>query len=126
MLSIVPPTKDVSILISNSPKMNKARIFIESNSVRLSEHSGDYEAISKHNALKALEIQEKEYAWHDLVAKPDDLPEHREIVVVRIKFDMYHYAIATYSQIDGMWYLREDGEFYQTDKTIIKWQKINE
>lgn len=39
---------------------------------------------------------------------------------------MYHYAIATYSQIDGMWYLREDGEFYQTDKTIIKWQKINE
>ena len=106
--------------------MYKARIFIESNSVRLSEHSGDYEAISKHNALKALEIQEKEYAWHDLVVKPDDLPEHREIVVVRIKFDMYHYAIATYSQIDGMWYLREDGEFYQTDKTIIKWQKINE
>ncbi len=114
------------LLTNNSTKMNKARIFIESNSVRLSEHSGDYEAISKHNALKALEIQEKEYAWHDLVAKPDDLPEHREIVVVRIKFDMYHYAIATYSQIDGMWYLREDGEFYQTDKTIIKWQKINE
>lgn len=106
--------------------MNKAKIFIESNSVRLSEHSGDYEAISKHNALKALEIQEKEYAWHDLVAKPDDLPEHREIVVVRIKFDMYHYAIATYSQIDGMWYLREDDEFYQTNKEIIKWQKINE
>ena len=82
--------------------------------------------LRRNNALKALEIQEKEYAWHDLVVKPDDLPEHREIVVVRIKFDMYHYAIATYSQIDGMWYLWEDGEFYQTDKTIIKWQKINE
>nr|DAY26401.1 MAG TPA: hypothetical protein [Caudoviricetes sp.] len=106
--------------------MNKAKIFIESNSVRLSEHSGDYEAISKHNALKALEIQEKEYTWHDLAARPDDLPGHREIVVVKIKFDMYHYAIATYSQIDGMWYLREDDEFYQTNKEIIKWQKINE
>lgn len=39
---------------------------------------------------------------------------------------MYHYAIATYSQVDGMWYLREDDEFYQTDKEIVKWQKINE
>lgn len=106
--------------------MDKAKIFIESNSVKLSEHSGDYEAISKYNALKALEILEKEYAWHDLSTRPDDLPEHREIVVVRIKFDMYHYAIGTYSQVDSTWYLREDGEFYQTDKEVIKWQKINE
>ena len=106
--------------------MDKAKIFIESNSVRLSEHSGDYEAISNPNALKALEIQEKEYAWHDLVARPDDLPEHREVVVVKIKFDIYHYAIGTYSRIDGMWYLREDEEFFQTNKEIIKWQKVNE
>lgn len=39
--------------------MNKAKIYIESNSAKLSEHSGDYEAVSKYHALKALEIQEK-------------------------------------------------------------------
>jgi|GEM_PF-6553661 len=76
--------------------------------------------------LKTPEIQEKENAWHDLTVKPDDLPGHREVVVVKIKFDMYHYSIATYSHVDGMWYLREDDEFYQTNKEIVKWQKINE
>lgn len=106
--------------------MNKAEIYIESNSAKLSDHSGDYEAVSKHHALKALKIQEKEYAWHDLAANPDDLPEHREIVVVKMKFDMYHYAIGAYSQIDGKWYLREEDEFYQTNKEVIKWRKINE
>lgn len=104
--------------------MNKAKIYIESNSARLSEHSGDYEAVSKYHALKALEIQEKEYAWHDLSVNPNDLPEHREVVVVKIEFDMYHYAIGTYSQISGEWYLREEDEFYQTNKRIIKWKKI--
>lgn len=104
--------------------MNKAKIYIESNSARLSEHSGDYEAVSKYHALKALEIQEKEYAWHDLSVNPNDLPEHREAVVVKVEFDMYHYAIGTYSQINGNWYLREDDEFYQTNKRIIKWKKI--
>lgn len=106
--------------------MNNAKIYIESNSAKLSKHSGDYEAISKFHALKALEIQAKEYAWHDLAVNPDDLPEHREIVIVKIKFDMYHYFIATYNRINGKWYLREDDEFYQTNKEIIKWQKINE
>lgn len=106
--------------------MNNAKIYIESNSVMLSEHSGDYEAVSKYHALKALEMQEQNYAWHDLTVNPDDLPEHREIVMVKMKFDMYHYAIGTYSQIDGKWYLREDDEFYQTDKEVTKWQKIND
>lgn len=106
--------------------MNKAQIYIESNSAKLSEHSGDYEAVSKFHALKALEIQGKEYAWHDLSANPNDLPEHREIVLVTMKFDMYRYAVATYSQINGSWYLREDDDFYQTNKKVIKWKKISE
>lgn len=106
--------------------MNNTKIYIESNSVKLSEHSGDYEAVSKYHALKALEMQKQNYAWHDLTVNPDDLPKHREIVIVKMKFDMYHYAIGAYSQIDGKWYLREDDEFYQTDKEVIKWQKIND
>lgn len=106
--------------------MSKARIYIESNSAKLSEHSGDYEAVSKYHALKALEIQEKEQSWHDLALNPNDLPEHREIVVVKLKFDMYHYTIGAYSQINGKWYLRDGDEFYQTNKEIVKWQKINE
>lgn len=52
--------------------MNNAKIYIESNSVKLSEHSGDYEAVSKYHALKALEMQEQNYAWHDLTVNPDD------------------------------------------------------
>lgn len=104
--------------------MSKAKIYIESNSAKLSEHSGDYEAVSKYHALKALEIQEKEQSWHDLALNPSDLPEHREIVVVKLKFDMYHYAIGTYSQINGEWYLRDGDEFYQTNKEVVKWQKI--
>ena len=106
--------------------MSKAKIYIESNSAKLSEHSGDYEAVSKYHALKALEIQEKEQSWHDLALNPKDLPEHREIVVVKLKFDMYHYTVGTYSQINGEWYLRDGEEFYQTNKEVIKWQKINE
>lgn len=104
----------------------KAEIYIESNSAKVSEHSGDYEAVSKYHALEALKILEKEYTWHDLVANPDDLPEHREIVIVKIKFDIYHYTIGIYNQVDCKWYLREDDEFYQTNKKVIKWQKINE
>lgn len=106
--------------------MNKAKIFIESNSAKVSEHSGNYEAISKYNALKALEIQEMESSWHDLKIDPTDLPEHREIVLVKIEFDIYHYAVAAYSQVAGEWYVREGDEFYQTDKKITKWKKIND
>lgn len=43
-----------------------AKVYIESNSAKRSQHSGDYEVVSTHHALKALEIQEKEHAWHDL------------------------------------------------------------
>lgn len=39
--------------------MSNAEIFIESNSAPVGAHSGNYEAISKYNALEALKIQKK-------------------------------------------------------------------
>lgn len=41
-------------------EMSRAEIYIESNSAKISEHSHNYEAISKHNALTAIKIQKQE------------------------------------------------------------------
>ena len=68
----------------------------------------------------------KKQSWHDLTLNPNDLPEHRELVVTKLKSDMYHYAVGLYNQTNGIWYLRDGEDFYQTNKEIVKWQKINE
>lgn len=39
--------------------MSNAKIFIESNSAPAKAHCGNYDAISKYNALRALEMQKK-------------------------------------------------------------------
>lgn len=73
---------------------------------------------------KGAAWQKSRNDWHDLEANPNDLPKHREIVAVKIKFDIYHFAIAAYNEIKSEWYIREDDEFYLTEKPIIKWRYL--
>lgn len=85
----------------------------------------EFRFISISSFIAGANWEKVQKAWHDLKINPNDLPEHLEMVLVEMEFDTYHYAIGAYSQINGEWYLREDDEFYQTNKNIIKWQKID-
>ena len=85
----------------------------------------EFRPISVASFIAGADWRKAENDWHDLKINPNDLPEHREIVLVEMEFDTCHYAIGAYSQINGEWYLREDDEFCQTNKRVIKSQKIN-
>lgn len=86
----------------------------------------EFRPFSVNSFIAGADWEKEQNDWHDLKFNSNDLPDNREIVLVAIKFEMCRYAIGAYNQIDGTWYLREDEEFYQTNKQIIKWKKINE